>query len=159
VSKIELSKKENLVGNVDEFIRNGFGFPYIDSEVHDMNNFIFNHGTPIKIEKSDFLNTHDGITDEKCVLKYSNYEICFLNFATRTSWKAPKSLLMYISSINDGKYKYGITIGDTRQDVGTKLNIKMMNKNDEYQNKDGNILTFVFKNDKVERIIWEYGRE
>jgi hypothetical protein len=159
VSKIELSKNENLGNNMNEFIKNGFGFSYIDSEVHDMSNFIINHGVPIGIEKSDFRNNHDGIIDEKCIIKYSNYEICFLNFAPRTSWKAPKSLLMYISSIDNGHYKYGIMVGDKEKDIMKKLDIKMMNSNNEYQNKDGNILTFVFRNDKVNRIIWEYGRE
>jgi hypothetical protein len=159
VNKIDLNSNSASGNNLSGFIKSGFGFSYRENEINSMNEFIHNYGSPLLIERSKMINKNDGITDEMCVLKYKDYEICFLNFTKRDKWKAPESMMMYIASTDKGTYRYGIQIGDRRNKLEKLFDIKIDNDKQEFKNDDGNIVTFIIKNDKLEKIYWEYGRE
>jgi hypothetical protein len=152
--------KTNEEYTIKDFCINGFGFSYNLVEIRSMKQFIKNHGKPIRITNSSYTNKHDGIKDIKTILKYPNYEICYLNYAKRTKWEPPESLLMYIESTNNGKYRNNVYIGSSKEVVRENLNTGIIKNNKyEYMNDDGNIVTILFENGKAVRIIWEYGRE
>jgi hypothetical protein len=154
------SKNSNGIYDISNFCSTGFGFKYNQNEIFSMKEFIKYHGKPISQQNSDYINNHDLIKDVKTILYYQNYEIGYLNYSKRTKWNPPESMLMYISSVKKGKYENGVAIGDMMEKTANDLKVISKNSNEiEYSNNLGNTVLLLFENNRLSKIIWEYGGE
>jgi hypothetical protein len=145
---------------VEAFASGGFGFAYREDERASMSRFLARHGRPSSREDTQIKNRHDGLLDGESRLVYKKYEVRFYNFSPRTAWKAPESLLEAIWSVDGAEYLYGVKNGSSRVEILALFGLADSGGGAvEMHNAKGNYVTFVFKGDALDRIIWELGRE
>lgn len=109
-----------------EFVRNGHGMNFYEDDMYDMDAFINNHGTPLKIEFTDITTDYEREIHEETIryfLYYENIIVAFQKYSWRVSGEVYWNMYMYISS-EQGHYLYDIYIGMPREAFFKALNMK-----------------------------------
>jgi hypothetical protein len=144
----------------NRFIEKGYASRFSADDDDDFNAYIKRHGAPSRISRKEIVNRHDGIRDEVVTLEYGDREMRYYHYSPREAWKPPVSTLMAVLSLPGGKYLFGIGIGMGRTRLEELLGLaKVGDERIEIKDAKGRAVILMFKEDALERIIWDFSRE
>jgi hypothetical protein len=143
-----------------KFASEGFGFSYTENEIESLNEFILNHGTPLKTMEKNIINRYNGNNDRIITLEYKNIIITFYVWEQKEAEIFPESRLESIISKANIKYLYNIKHGMTKKELNKIFgNTELIGDSIWLGSNNGNVVTIALNKNKVEYIVWNHSLE
>jgi hypothetical protein len=159
ILSISVFSQETDYTTTEIFVREGFGFTYLEDEMTNLSLFYKNHGQPIETSERISVNRMDGIIDNIILLEFKTFHAKFIQYGDRINYNGPKEELMNISSKDKIEYLYGIKNGMEIDKLYSILGHEeiAMGKSLWFINRQGNIaIIYIDDENKIEGIVWMY---
>jgi hypothetical protein len=137
------------------FAEYGYGIELLRTDRDDFQEYIINHGAPLKMEAFDVTSEEDAgfaIYYTDFLLYYENRIVKYRRTYDR-AYREVSSALSQIISLEKGEYVYGIHIGMTKEDFCRALDI--IDSGENYLSYHFNVnLEIYFENQVLSKLVW-----